>query len=247
MSSIRLSPTRAEPCLCAATPADKISRPRAPRLLRPHAEEHRSAFRCDASRSRRPARDGSARDIGRPPPSRRIHASRATCMNAPQDEVGAGRAPRRSVSRHHRGRSEAIVDAGLDQRDVLPHVERLRGQRDALAAQRSSNLNPYFLASRASWLWLPEPTVLIATLAQQVEDSGAGRIIAWMGDEVPTQFGGLFAAPGTIADQRELTKRFVRAYVKAIELYDRAFQRPGSDGRPVRGDGYDELIRIIAE
>ncbi len=88
---------------------------------------------------------------------------------------------------------------------------------------------------------------LPATLAQQVEDSGAGRIIAWMGDEVPTQFGGLFAAPGTIADQRELTKRFVRAYVKAIELYDRAFQRPGSDGRPVRGDGYDELIRIIAE
>jgi NitT/TauT family transport system substrate-binding protein len=88
---------------------------------------------------------------------------------------------------------------------------------------------------------------LPATLAQQVEDSGAGKIIAWMGDEVPTQFGGLFAAPGTIANRRELAKRFVRAYVNAIALYDRAFQRPGADGRPVKGEGADELIRIIAE
>jgi len=88
---------------------------------------------------------------------------------------------------------------------------------------------------------------LPATLAQQVEDSGAGKIIAWMGDEVPTQFGGLFAAPGTIARERDLAKRFVRAYVNAIGRYDRAFQQPGADGRPVKGEDADELIRIISE
>jgi len=92
-----------------------------------------------------------------------------------------------------------------------------------------------------------DATPVPATLAKELEDSGAGKIIAWMGDEVPTQFGGLFAAPGTIARERDLAKRFVRAYVNAIGLYDRAFQRPGADGRPVKGEGADELIRIISE
>jgi NitT/TauT family transport system substrate-binding protein len=87
---------------------------------------------------------------------------------------------------------------------------------------------------------------LPATLAQQVEASGAGKIIAWMGDEVPTQFGGLFAAPTIIANNRELAARFVRAYGKAIQIYDRAFQRKGPDGKPGKGEDYDELIKIIA-
>jgi NitT/TauT family transport system substrate-binding protein len=88
---------------------------------------------------------------------------------------------------------------------------------------------------------------LPATLAQQVEDSGAGRIIAWMGDEVPTQFGGLFASPGTIATNRDLVVRFVRAYRKAIAHYVDAFQQKGPDGVLRRGAAYDELIKIIAE
>jgi NitT/TauT family transport system substrate-binding protein len=87
---------------------------------------------------------------------------------------------------------------------------------------------------------------LPATLAQQVEASGAGKIIAWMGDEVPTQFGGLFASPVTIANHRDLTVRFVRAYRRAIVMYDRAFQHNGADGKPAKGEGYDELIDIIA-
>jgi NitT/TauT family transport system substrate-binding protein len=88
---------------------------------------------------------------------------------------------------------------------------------------------------------------LPATLAEQVEASGAGKIIAWMGDEVPTQFGGLFASPATIANNRDLTVRFVRAYVEAIAIYDRAFQRKGPDGKPIAGADHDELIKIIAQ
>ena len=88
---------------------------------------------------------------------------------------------------------------------------------------------------------------LPATLAQQVEDSGAGKIIAWMGDEVPTQFGGVFATPDTIDKRRGLTVRFVRAYVKAIRYYDDAVQRRGADGSAIRGENYDEAIRIIAQ
>ena len=87
---------------------------------------------------------------------------------------------------------------------------------------------------------------LPATLAQQVEATGAGKIIAWMGDEVPTQFGGLFASPATIANNRNLTAGFVRAYGKAIAIYDRAFQRTGQEGKPIKGENYHELIKIIA-
>ena len=68
-----------------------------------------------------------------------------------------------------------------------------------------------------------------------------------MGDEVPTQFGGLFASPGTIANNRDVTVRFVRAYRKAIEHYDRAFQQKGADAIPIKGEEYDQLIKIIAD
>src|SRR5262249_27690740 len=74
-----------------------------------------------------------------------------------------------------------------------------------------------------------DATPVPATLAKELEDSGAGKIIAWMGDEVPTQFGGLFATPATIEKHRGLVARFVRAYVRAIQYYDQAFQRRGPD------------------
>src|ERR1700730_10004396 len=41
-------------------------------------------------------------------------------------------------------------------------------------------------------------------------------------------------------------KRSVLSSAQAIELYDRAFHRRATDGRPVKGEGYDELIKIIA-
>jgi NitT/TauT family transport system substrate-binding protein len=92
-----------------------------------------------------------------------------------------------------------------------------------------------------------DATPVPATLAKQLEESGAAKIIAWMGDEVPTQFGGVFAAPNTIASQRDLVARFVRAYVKAIQYYDRAVQQRGPDGKTLEGENYDEVIRIIAQ
>ena len=92
-----------------------------------------------------------------------------------------------------------------------------------------------------------DATPVPATLAKELEDSGAGKIIAWMGDEVPTQFGGLFATPATIEKHRGLVARFVRAYVRAIQYYDQAFQRRGPDGTLVKGDNYDEAIRIISQ
>ena len=92
-----------------------------------------------------------------------------------------------------------------------------------------------------------DATPVPATLAKELEDSGAAKIIAWMGDEVPTQFGGLFATPQTVEKRRALVARFVRAYVKAIEYYDAAVQRRDADGRAIRGENYDDVIRIVAQ
>jgi NitT/TauT family transport system substrate-binding protein len=88
---------------------------------------------------------------------------------------------------------------------------------------------------------------LPAALAKELEDSGAARIIAWMGDEIPMQVAGLFATPDTIAKRHGLTARFVRAYVKALHYYHQAFQRRDANGKPIRGDNYDEAMRIVSQ
>jgi NitT/TauT family transport system substrate-binding protein len=92
-----------------------------------------------------------------------------------------------------------------------------------------------------------DATSLPATLALQVEKSGSARIVAWMADEVPGQIGGIFANPATMAQHPDVVVRFLRAYLKAIRYYDRAFQQKGPDGKPIRGDNYDEVLKIIAD
>jgi NitT/TauT family transport system substrate-binding protein len=92
-----------------------------------------------------------------------------------------------------------------------------------------------------------DASALPATLAKELEDSGAAKVIAWLGDEVPTQFGGVFATPETIDRRRGLVTRFLTAYLKAIRYYDNAFQRRSPDGREIRGDDYEEALRIISQ
>ena len=92
-----------------------------------------------------------------------------------------------------------------------------------------------------------DAAALPAALAKELEASGAARIIAWMGDQIPTQVGGLFATPDTIAKRRGLTVRFVRAYVKALHYYHQAFQRRDENDKPIRGDNYDEAMRIVSQ
>jgi NitT/TauT family transport system substrate-binding protein len=91
-----------------------------------------------------------------------------------------------------------------------------------------------------------DATLLPATLAEELEHGGKGKIIAWMGDEVPTQFGGIFASPATIVRRRPLAEAFLRATVAAMRLYDRAFQQRGADGKPMEGPEAADLLRIIA-
>jgi NitT/TauT family transport system substrate-binding protein len=92
-----------------------------------------------------------------------------------------------------------------------------------------------------------DATALPATLALQVEKSGAAKIIAWMADEVPGQIGGIFANTNTMNQNPDLVVRFLRAYLKGIRYYDRAFQQKAADGSVAKGDNYDETLKIIAD
>jgi NitT/TauT family transport system substrate-binding protein len=92
-----------------------------------------------------------------------------------------------------------------------------------------------------------DATSVPATLALQIESSGAAKIVAWMADEVPGQIGGIFANATTIAQHPDIVVRFLRAYLKAIAVYDRAFQQKDPDGKPIKGDNYDEMLKIIAD
>jgi NitT/TauT family transport system substrate-binding protein len=92
-----------------------------------------------------------------------------------------------------------------------------------------------------------DATSVPATLAIQIEQSGAAKIIAWMADEVPGQIGGIFANTATMTQHPDLVVRFLRAYIKAIRAYDRAFQQKDAGGNLIRGDNYDETLKIIAD
>ena len=92
-----------------------------------------------------------------------------------------------------------------------------------------------------------DATSVPATLAVQIENSGAAKIIAWMADEVPGQIGGIFANTATMTQHPDIVVRFLRAYIKAIRYYDRAFQQKDASGKPVKGENYDETLKIIAD
>jgi NitT/TauT family transport system substrate-binding protein len=91
-----------------------------------------------------------------------------------------------------------------------------------------------------------DATAMPATLSVAVDKSGTAKIIGWMADEVPGPLGGVFASPGMIAQHPDQIVRFLRAYLKGIRTYDRAFQQKGSDGKPIKGENYDETLKILA-
>ncbi|MGH6891995.1 MAG: ABC transporter substrate-binding protein [Dongiaceae bacterium] len=91
-----------------------------------------------------------------------------------------------------------------------------------------------------------DAAALPATLALQLQRSGGAHIIAWMGDVVPSQFGVITVNASVMRRDPDTVVRFLRVYLKAIAYYDRAFQQPGPDARPVKGSDHAEALQIIA-
>jgi NitT/TauT family transport system substrate-binding protein len=144
-----------------------------------------------------------------------------------------------------RGKQVAITAVGSGSHNQLVRLARKHAFRhqdmQLVALETVANEMSAVKSGRVDAAPLP------AALAKELEGSGAARIIAWMGDEIPTQVAGLFATPDTIATRHGLTARFVRAYLKALHYYHQALQRRDEDGKPIRGDNYNEAMRIVSQ
>jgi NitT/TauT family transport system substrate-binding protein len=92
-----------------------------------------------------------------------------------------------------------------------------------------------------------DATILPAALANIVVKSGGGRIIGWVSDETPMQFGGIFTTTEMISKNRDLVERFMRAYRVGGHLFHQAFLQRDEAGRPVKGENYDHYVGLMAK
>jgi NitT/TauT family transport system substrate-binding protein len=91
-----------------------------------------------------------------------------------------------------------------------------------------------------------DATLIPVNGARALEKEGAGKILGWVGDETPWQLGALFTSPKNIAERRPVVEAFVRAYQKAAGDYHKAFNTRDSSGKIMRGEGFDDMMRIMA-
>jgi NitT/TauT family transport system substrate-binding protein len=91
-----------------------------------------------------------------------------------------------------------------------------------------------------------DATLIPVNGARQLEKEGTGRILGWVGDETPWQLGALFTSPRNIVERRPVVEAFVRAYQKAATAYHKAFNARDASGKIVRGEGFDDMMRIMA-
>jgi NitT/TauT family transport system substrate-binding protein len=92
-----------------------------------------------------------------------------------------------------------------------------------------------------------DATLVPVNGARALEKDGAGKILAWVGDETPWQLGALITSPKNIAERRPAVEAFVRGYQKAATAYHKAFNHKDGSGKIVPGEGYDEMIGIMAK
>lgn len=91
-----------------------------------------------------------------------------------------------------------------------------------------------------------DATLVPVNGARALEKDGAGKILGWVGDETPWQLGALFTSPKNITERRPVVEKFVRAYQKAAADYHKAFNAKDASGKHVKGEGYEDMMRIMS-
>ncbi len=91
-----------------------------------------------------------------------------------------------------------------------------------------------------------DTTVISMTAAiPPVLQRGDVKLMGWVGDETPWQYGALFTATGTADRKRGLVERFLRAYRRGARDYHDAFT--GADGRRSDGATAPAILAILAK
>jgi len=86
---------------------------------------------------------------------------------------------------------------------------------------------------------------LNATLAIPLVQRGDAKLIGWVGDETPWQFGAVWTATKTTNDKRDIVQRFLRAHQKGARDYHDAW----ADANDKRKDGptAPEVLALTAK
>jgi NitT/TauT family transport system substrate-binding protein len=86
---------------------------------------------------------------------------------------------------------------------------------------------------------------LNATMAMPLAQRGEAKIIGWVGDETPWQFGAVWTSRKSADERSDTVTRFLRAYKRGARDYHDAFSAP--DGKRADGPKAAEIAAIIAK
>jgi NitT/TauT family transport system substrate-binding protein len=109
-----------------------------------------------------------------------------------------------------------------------------------LPLQSISNIVTALAGGRADFA----PITMIPTLAPMLE-RGEIKVVAWVGDETPWQFGAAFTATATADGRRETVERFLRAYRKGARDFHDAFA--DASGKRADGPTTDAVLATISK
>jgi NitT/TauT family transport system substrate-binding protein len=91
-----------------------------------------------------------------------------------------------------------------------------------------------------------DAALLPVSSARPLMESGAAKLLGWVGDETPWQLGAVFAAPKTLANA-DLVTRFLGALARADREYHDVILAAVVDGKAPVDDRTRPLLSIIAK
>ena len=90
-----------------------------------------------------------------------------------------------------------------------------------------------------------DSAIMTAAATLPLVQRGDAKLLGWVGDETPWEFGAVFTATKTANDHRDTVERFLRAWRKGTQECHDAFA--SADDKPALGMAAPETLAIIAK
>lgn len=151
-------------------------------------------------------------------------------LTAPEKLAGASAAVTQVGSTFHYQLGQIATAKGFDLSKIS--VKPLQSLPNMVAAVKTGQV---------------DAAILPPHIAGPMAARGEVKKIVALSDIADYQFGGLFAAPKTIAEKRDLTQRFVAAYRKGLKDYGAALLRVDANGQRVADETAATAARQIGK
>jgi NitT/TauT family transport system substrate-binding protein len=90
-----------------------------------------------------------------------------------------------------------------------------------------------------------DTAIMTATASLAVVQKGNGKLLGWVGDETPWEFGATFTSTKTANDHHDTVVRFLKAWREGAQACHDAFA--DANDKPVQGATAPEMIAILAK